>query len=355
MRTLSRLFGPLMALVGVLGFLTMTDWSGPTVLWALPLLGAAFQWIPDFPSGVMRNRALSTKMRFASIAATKILQFVSPVEGYGRRQGDTITLPRARNIAEPTSAVLGRNQKIPIDAQALSQTTITVSKYGRGVEYDEESELLSYFDPKDFIQRGLLKQMKLVLDTTAAAAHKVCQIRFAPTSATGGTFTTDAGATSATATDNLSVGTVKVIRDYLANTIHAEPYEMDYWMCLAATKALRGIKDDPQFVDWRRYLEPDMAFYRGEVGMIEKIRFMEITHTNALSNGVGTGSVLGEFLVFGEEPVVSAEVLAPELRAPFAGNAGLQRALVWFGMLAFGEVWNTSNDGEARIIYGTSS
>lgn len=316
---------------------------------------AAFQWVPDMPAGVMRNRALSTKMRYASIAATKFLQFVSPVEGFGRRAGDTITIPRARNLSEPGSAVIGRNQNIPVDQMALAQTSITVSKYGRGVEYDEETELLSFFDPKDFIQRSLIKQMKLVLDTVSAVPFKTCQTRFAPTSPTGGTFTTDAGTTTATATSNVSIAHMKIIRDYMASTIHAEPYESDYWMCIGSTKFLRGIKDDPEFLNWRTYIEPEMAFYRGEVGSIEKVRTIECTHGSALSNGVGTGSVLGEAVIFGEEPVVSAEVLSPELRAPFAGNVGLQRALFWYGMLGFGEVWPTANDGEARIIYVTSS
>ena len=312
---------------------------------------SAFQWIPDMPSGTMRNRALSKKLRYASIAETKGLQFVKPVDGYGRHQGDTVTIPRVRNISEPTSAVIGRNQKIPVDSLALSTTTITVSKYGRAVEYDEETELLSLFDPKDFIQRSLIKTMKLVLDTTVFTTFKGAQIRYAPTSATTGTFTTNA--TSGTATANFNVYHCKQLRDYMAATIHAEPYEGDDWIGLAATKALRGVKDDAEFVDWRRYIQPDMAFYRGEAGMIEHIRLIEITHSNALSNTKGTGSVLGEVLVVGEEPVLMAEVLSPELRAAIPGNFGLQRSVGWFGMLAFGEPWNTANDGEARIIYVT--
>lgn len=315
----------------------------------------AFQWIPDMPSGTMRNRALSKKLRYASIAETKFLQFVKPAEGYGRRQGDTITLPRARNIAEPASAVLTRNQKVPIDSMALASTSITVSKYGRGVEYDEETELLSAFDPKDFIQVSLKKQMKLTLDTVCATAFKGAQIRYAPTSNTGGTFTTDAGVTSATALSNFNVYHAKQIRDYLMATIHAEPYEGDDFIGLAATKALRGVKDDPEFSDWRRYIQPEMAFYRGEAGMIEHIRLIEVTHTNALSGTKGTGSVLGEVVIFGEDPVVMAEVLTPELRAAIPGNFGLQRAVAWVGMLAFGETWPTSNDGESRIVYVTSS
>jgi len=316
---------------------------------------SAFQWVPDMPSGVLRNRALSKKLRYASIAETKFLQFVKPVDGYGRKQGDTVTIPRVRNIAEPTTAVIGRNQKIPVDSLTLSTTTITVSKYGRAVEYDEETELLSYFDPKDFVQRSLIKTMKLVLDTVCATSFKGCQIRYAPTSAITGTFTTNAGGTSAIATNNVNVFHVKQLRDYLAATIHAEPYEGDDWMGLAHTKALRGVKDDPEFVDWRRYIQPDMAFYRGEAGMIEHIRLIEITHGNALSGSKGTGSVLGEMVILGEEPVLLAEVLTPELRAAIPGNFGLQRSVAWFGLLAFGEVWPTANDGEARIIYVTSS
>lgn len=314
---------------------------------------SSLQWVPDMPSGTMRNRALSRELRFASVAECKGLQFVKAVDGYGRHQGETVTIPRVRNISEPTSAVIGRNQKIPVDSLTLSTTTITVSKYGRAVEYDEETELLSAFDPNDFIQKSLIKTMKLVLDTTVFTTFKGCQLRYHPTSGT--TYTLNTNATNSTATANVNVYHLKQIRDTLAATYHVEPYEGDDWMGLAATKALRGVKDDPEFSDWRRYIQPEMAFYRGEAGMVEHIRLIEVTHANALSGSKGTGSVLGEMVVFGEEPVLMAEVLSPELRAAIPGNFGLQRSVGWFGMLAFGETWNTSNDGEARILYVTSA
>lgn len=316
---------------------------------------AQFQWVPDYPSGVMRNHALSKKLRYASIAETKFMQFVKPEPGYGQRMGDTITIPRVRNTAEPSSALLDRSSKIPIDAMAMSNRAITVAEYGRGIEYTEETQLLATFDPEDMIQKTLRKQMKLTMDTVCATAWKACQIRYAPQSTVGGTFTTDAGATSAVATFNVTVAHIKVIRDYLTDTIHCDPYDGDNYMALASTKALRGLKDDAEFLNWRQYIEPRMAFYRGEVGEIEKIRFVEVNHTNALANNKGTGGVLGEMLIFGEDPVVMAEIKSPELRAAIPGDFGRSRAIAWYGMLAFGEVWNTANDGEARIIYMTSS
>jgi len=316
---------------------------------------AAFQWIPDIPGGPLRNRALSKKMRKASIAETKALQFIKAEPGFGRKMGETITIARARNITVPGSAILSRNGKIPVDPMPLAQTQITLQKFGRAVEFDEDTVVLSYFDPNDFIQGALLKQMKLSLDATAFGAFKAAQIRYAPQSAVGGTFTTDAGATPATATFNVGVQHLKIIRDYLAATIHTEPYEGDDWIALSATKALRGVKDDPEFMAWRQYIQPEMAFYRGEAGMVEHIRMVEITHGNGLAGNKGTGAVLGEMMIFGSDPVVMIEAVTPELRRAIPGNFGLQHSIAWYGMLNFGEVWPTANDGEARIIYMTSS
>jgi hypothetical protein len=316
---------------------------------------SVFAWKPDILAGVMRNRALSTRMRYATIAATEFIQYIKPVEGYGKRMGEAVTVPITKNIAEPTSAVLRRGQKIPIDSQALSQTTLTVQQYGRGVEYSEESQILSYYNPEDFIQVSLRKQLKQVINKLGADAFKAASIRFAPTSDAGGTFTTDAGATPSTANNNGTVAHVKTISDYMVKTIHCEPYEGDFYHCLASITFLRGLKDDAEFAMWRQYLEPGMAFYRGEVGAMESVRFSRIAHGNALSEGVGTGSVLGEALFFGEEPVLSATALDPEMRAAIPGNFGLDRAIAWYALLAFGQTFASANDGEAKIIYVTSS
>jgi N4-gp56 family major capsid protein len=294
-------------------------------------------------------------MRKASIAETKALQFIKAEPGFGRKMGETITISRARNITVPGSAILPRNGKIPVDQMPLAQTQITLQKFGRAVEFDEDTVVLSYFDPNDFIQGALMKQMKLSLDGTAFGSFKGCQIRYAPQSAVGGTFTTDAGSTPATATFNVGVSHLKIIRDYLAATIHCEPYEGDDWIGLAATKALRGVKDDPEFMAWRQYIQPEMAFYRGEAGMVEHIRLVEIVYGSGLAGNKGTGSVLGEMVIFGNDPVVMIEAVTPELRRAIPGNYGLQHSIAWYGMLNFGEVWDTANDVEARIIYVTSS
>ena len=142
----------------------------------------------------------------------------------------------------------------------------------------------------------------------------------------------------------------------MSDTLHTPGFRgTDEFICLASTKALRGIKRDPEFREWRQYIQPGDAFMKSEVGKIENIRFMEVNHTNALANNKGSGSVLGEALFFGDDAVSMAVVEDPELRVAIPGNFGLSQAVAWVGLLEFGLVWDTANDGEARVIRLTSA
>ena len=319
------------------------------------MAGGNFQWVPDFAAGVSRNHALSSRLRYASIASTKFVQFVRAEDNFGAHMGESVTIQRIRNTDEPNSAILSASGKIPIDQMAMSTKTITVSEFGRAVGYTRLTQLLANYDPENAIQKTLKKQMKLTVDTVAAAQFKAGKIRYAPQGASSGTFTTDGGSTSAIATSNLNVHHVKIIKDYMDDVIHVEPYEDDYFMGLCSVKSLRGVKDDSEFNSWRRYLQPGDPFYHGEAGMIELMRMIAVNHTRALARDKGTGSVLGECVFFGDDPVALAEVEPPQLLAGVPGDFGRQHAVAWYGVLAFGIVWDTANDGEARIVYVTSS
>lgn len=314
-----------------------------------------FEWQADVADGVLKNHTLSGKIREAAIAQTKFLQFVDTEPGYGRKKGDTITITRIRNISEPTTSKIGERDRIPIDTFAQSSVAITVSEYGRGVEYTAKSDLLAHYDVEDKIQRKLRQQLSLVLDTSASAAFKTAKVCAIPTSLTGVTWDTD-GTPSTAATQNLTVAHVKVIRDYMADTLHVPGWNGgDRYICLTSVKAARGIKNDPEFLAWRQFNQPDKAFFNGIIGTIENIDFIEVNHTNALANNKGTGSILGEALFFGDDAVTMAVVEDPELRAAIPGNFGRDKAVAWYGILEFGLVWDTANDGEARVIRLTSS
>lgn len=311
-----------------------------------------FTWVNDVTNGVMLNHALSPKLREASVAGSIFMGFIRPESGYGARKGQSITIQRIKNITEPTSAQLTSGTRIPVDQFSLSTTSITPVELGRAVEYESLANELNNFDLAQPIQKKLRQQMTLVLDTKAATAFQAAKIKYIPTSASAGTFDTD-GTPSTSATSNVTVAHCGAIRDYLVGTLYTPPFADGKYVGVGSVKTLRGIKNDPEFMEWRKYLQPGDVLYKSEVGTVEGIRWVEENHV--LSTTKGTGSVLGEALVFGDDSVVMAEVVSPHLRAAQPADFGRVKAVAWYGVLEFGLVWDTANAGEANVVHITSS
>ena len=66
---------------------------------------ATQSWQFNAPSGVYQNHAISSEIRFASIAMTKFMQFSKPVEGYGSKMGSNVTITRVSNVAVPSDDI----------------------------------------------------------------------------------------------------------------------------------------------------------------------------------------------------------------------------------------------------------
>lgn len=316
-----------------------------------------FTWTNDVADGsVLKNHALSNALMEHAALDFVCAQFTTPVDGFGKKMGETVTLQHYKPLDVPTSAVLSETNRIPIDKLEMGSRAITVSEWGRGVQYTSLADNLSKFSPKDVVQKKLLEQMKNVIDNGAAAAFNTAKIAFQPTSLTGGTFDTD-GTPSTTATANLTVAHLGLIRDYMASSIHCPFYKGNHYIGIFATKSLRGIKDDRYFQTWNQYLRKGDVIFNSEVGMVESIRLVECTNASAFTNGVGTGSVLGEGVVFGDEAVAQVEVETPHLLADpnYQSDFGRIKAVAWYGILAYATWWDSADDREAKIIRVTSA
>ena len=288
----------------------------------------------------------------ASVEDSKFVDHVQPVEGFGRKQGETVTLTRITAVTEPTDGVLTEGVKISEDDYALSTTSITVKEYGRAIPYTSLAADLSFWDLENGIQRGLRTQMTRTMDTAAAAGFKAAKIKYVPTGeATNNIATNGTAATQALA--NLNMWHIEQIHDYLFDTLLAEPFSGDTYLAICRTLALRGIMQDPEWAEWKKYTDPSAKF-NGEVGQIEDIRFIKTNHNKALGKK-GSSSVLGEAVFFGADAVAMAEVLTPELRAAMPGDYGRAQAVAWYGILAFGIIWDTGNAGQAKIVHVTST
>lgn len=313
-----------------------------------------FQWQYDAPSGVYKSHQMSSKLRMASIAECKFMQFVNPEEGYGKGKGESITISRVSNIAVPTSGQLAEGVEIPQDELVLSTIAITVVEWGRAVPYTSLSNDLSKFDISNVIQKKLRDQMALVLDGAAADAFQAGKVKAIPNGVASLTFDTD-GTASTAATVNLNAYHVAQIRDYMHSTLNIPAYENGDYMCLASTKALRGLKSDPDWEVWHKYTDPK-AKYNSEVGKFEGVRFIEVNNTASLSGSLGTGSVLGEAIFFGDDAVAMAVAQDPELRAEQPKDFGRSKSVAWYGVLNFKQIWSDSaTAGEAKVVHVTSS
>jgi N4-gp56 family major capsid protein len=313
---------------------------------------ASFNWTFDAPTGTYKSHALSSKLYEAAVENSVFVDHVRPVDGYGRNKGETVTLTRVQNITEPTTADLEETVRIPEDEFNLTTKTITVTELGRAVPYTNLAQDLSEYDVENPIQRKLRDQMRLVLDTKAAIAFKLAKVKYVPTGATSNTITTN-GTAGALATVNMNFFHVEEIRDYMFDTLQVPPLEGDDYLGIFRTLGLRGIKRDTKWEEWHKYLDPQ-AKYNGEVGRIEGIRFIECNHARALGK-IGSGSILGEGVVFGEDGVAIAEAMTPELRAAIPGDFGRSKAVAWYGILAFDIIWDTGNAGEARVVHVSST
>ena len=309
-----------------------------------------FNWTYDADTGTHKNHAISSQLYDAAVEKSVFMDHVQPVEGFGRKMGETVTLMRVSNITEPSSAVLTEGERVSEDAFAISSTNITIQELGRAIPFTNLIDDLGVFDLENSIQKKLREQMTLVLDSLTAAAFKQASVKYVPTGLSAGTFETTL---ATTATANMNVFHVEELRDYMFDTLHIPPAEDSDYVGIFRTLGLRGIKRDPAWEEWTKYTNPQAKF-NGEVGRIENVRFIESNHANALAKK-GTGSVLGEGVVFGDDAVAMAETLTPELRAAQPSDFGRSKAVAWYGQLAFGQIWNTANAGEAKIVHVTSA
>jgi len=316
---------------------------------------ALHTWEFDAPTGTYKSHTLSSKVRNAAIQTTKFMQFATPEPNFGKGKGETITITRFGVLAQPTSVVLTEGVKIPEDTLSITTTSFTVQEIGRAVPFTSLADDLSRFSLDTQVQKSLRDQLNIALDDLAATAMTSTDVKVTaiPTGASSLTFDTD-GTPSTAATVNMGFYHVEQIRDYLFSTLRTPTYSNDEYVGIFTTKGLRGLKQDPAYEEWYKYTMADRKA-TGEVGKIENIRFVETNNTNVLSGSAGTGGVLGEGVIFGDDFLAMIEVETPELRAAIPADFGRQKAAAWYGVIKFGIPWNTATAGQAKGVRVTSS
>ena len=233
------------------------------------------------------------------------------------------------------------------DVFTISTQSVTVAENGRAVPYTSLTKDLLYFDLESKVQKMLMRQMKIAFDRSAATVFKAGQLQGYVAGVSS--FTLNTTGTSGTATGNPNLYHIEQIRDNMFSTYYMEPFDGQNYVGLISTKVKRSLMQDPSWVDWKKYTDPE-AKYNSEVGRLENIRMVEINDTSELSGSKGVNSV-GEAVFFGMDVATMAIAVDPELRAKIPTDYGRSLGVAWYGIYGFIQIWSDSaNAGQARSI-----
>ena len=316
-------------------------------------------WHTSADGGYFANPKLSKSLRTATQPMMRFRQFVRKESAAGKGKGDTFDFNKISNIVT-AGGVITETQRIPESKFLIRRGQLTIQEYGNSIPYTGKVDTLSEFSVDNSITKALRDDMAKVIDIAVANVFKGADLCYIPSSLTSGTWDAD-GTPSTTASVNLNLAHIREIVDAMktgvfgASEIAPIPtYDGGNYVCIASVKALRGIKSDPDYEEAKKYADPD-SLLSGEVGRIEGVRFVECNHLSALSNGVGTNDVLGEAIIFGEDPVIEALVVPEEIRKKIPGDYGRDLGIAWYGMAGWARVWDFSSDSEERIVRITSA
>jgi N4-gp56 family major capsid protein len=299
-------------------------------------------WTFDAPSGVYKDHAISAKIREAAIADAQFMRFARPEPNFGKGKGQSVTITRVFPLA--LAARVSELDRLPSGRPAIDTKSITVSEWGFKIPMTEFEKNLTHFDLSNQFQRVLRDQMKLTMDDMVADAFKLTPIKYTPQT-TGGVINT--ASTFSTANANLSIADLRTIHDYLRG-LKAPKYKNGKYVGILSTRAARGIKNDPEYKDWQAPTGSG-PFMDARLRDVEGFMLIETNNTDSLDDTMGTGSVLGEAVFFGEDPVALATVDEPELRAGIPEDLGRFRDVGWVGTLEAGLVWDLAS--YARVIH----
>lgn len=312
-------------------------------------------WSQDTPSGPFRNNFLSEELYQASFEKAEVIQWVEPVDGFGKKKGDTVNLFTMTGPPEsPSKGILQENVRIPETAVGISGTSFLIQEFGEAVTWTNIYDDFAKYDLPAFVKKRLREIMKLTLDVSAGDAFKRALITLAPTSATAATIDTT-GTPSVAAGAVVGVRHIQLSRDYLYGTLKC-PYfgEGDAYIGIANWATTRSIRNDTLWKEWYVLGNPE-KLQRGEIGMIENIRIIETNHDTVLQVATAGTDNVGQMFIFGDEAVAFAEAQTPELRLKVADDYGRNLGCAWYGQLGFGLYHATANPREARIIRVTGT
>jgi len=301
--------------------------------------------------------AYSQEILHAAQPVLRFAQFAEVKEELGRLPGNSINFLRYGDVLG--SAVLTEGTDLTTDNLNSSLITITVGEKGKALQVAELLLNTSFDDVMASMTRKLGEHYARSLDGQIRNSLR----------GTPNLIRVNNRATRAAfvAGDTFNMEIVRVAVERLA-TNKAPKFDGDYFICLLHPHQASYLRRDPDWIKVVNYGDPTRAF-RGEIGRIEDVRFIETTNTTVVksaayatpgqvhADGRADADLADEAdrhatidtyqaYMLGANAVGIAYALPVEIRDNGIEDFGRKHSLAWYGIYGSGRI----EDGHSLLV-----
>jgi len=309
-------------------------------------------WGTNTAGGYMYSGELSDVLRNSLQPMTRFVQHAdaSDFTDKGLNTGDAFQWNVYGDVGTQ-GTTLSETEKMPETSFTITQGSGTVSEYGNSVPYSGVLDDHSKHPVKQIIQKALKNDAVKAFEAAAHAQFDATPLVVTPASGTSATAITLETGGTATATNNLAMNNVhvKLIADQMKER-NIPVYSDGNYRCIGRPSTFRDFKDDLEAI--HSYVDTGFQnILRGEVGRsYEGIRFFEQT---AVASQAWTNAKSDQAFFFGEDTVMEAIVVPPEIRGKLPGDFGRDKGVAWYAIEGFALAHTVAAD--ARIIEWASA
>lgn len=268
------------------------------------------------------------------------------------RGGESVTVPIRSRITEPSNTALTESQSIPLSKLTITAKTISMTERGRGVMLSSKAKARSPIDLLNEHKDAIAEEMALDMDGVLGAAAQGGQLKYAANGAASYALGTSGSFTTA-ALSNANFWHLRKMRDLAVRTYFMPKFDGSSYKFVVSTAGLRGILDDPEFLEINANGGRADAFSRNVAGRIADIDIIEENH--ALADNVGTNSDVGEGVFMAKDAVYYAILTQPSIHYDATHDHGRFVSIAWFGDWGAGTSTDSGAAGYARLIHFGSS
>jgi hypothetical protein len=314
-------------------------------------------WETDSVGGYMYSGELSDVLRNALQPMTRFLEHCDADDqtDKGLHAGEAFQWNIYSNVATQ-GGKLSENQRMPETGFTITQGTGVVEEFGNSVPYSGVLDDRSYHPVKQIITKALKNDAVKAFEIEAHEQFAATVGKITPANATTEgdsdaaiTLTTDS---TPAQKNNIAMNNVhvKLIVDEMKE-LNVPVYSDGNYRCIGRPKTFRAFKDDIEAL--HSYISEGFnRILNGEVGRhYEGVRFFEQT---AIANqGWGNG-LSDQAFFFGEDTVIEAIVVPPEIRGKIPGDFGRDKGVAWYAEEGF-KIVHTATDNVRIFEWASTS